>query len=185
MGINSDEDEIVNQTDINPASSPEPAAQATNSGASTTDSSSTENFDEAYGPNGPLPNELNHWNWAAFLGSWVWGLSQRVWVSLLIPPALYLSILIMGVTLDSDWLFDIFGYFPIIVVIVSALLLVAHIKLGFSGNAVAWRNKKYESIESFSQIQRRLVIPAILVAFLQLFVYASFVFVFLMLGGLR
>lgn len=35
------------------------------------------------GMNGPLPDELRHWNWGAFLLNWIWGISHNVWISLL------------------------------------------------------------------------------------------------------
>lgn len=36
------------------------------------------------GVNGPFPPELAGWNWGAFLLSWIWGIGNHVWLSLLI-----------------------------------------------------------------------------------------------------
>ena len=33
--------------------------------------------------NGPMPDELRHWSWAAFLMNWIWGIGHNVWIALL------------------------------------------------------------------------------------------------------
>lgn len=33
--------------------------------------------------NGPMPAELNHWSWSAFLLNWIWGIAHNVWIALL------------------------------------------------------------------------------------------------------
>lgn len=33
--------------------------------------------------NGPMPDELKRWSWAAFLMNWLWGISHNVWIALL------------------------------------------------------------------------------------------------------
>ncbi len=52
---------------------PPPSSQAT--AASSTDVGSS--------LNGPMPDELRHWSWAAFLMNWIWGIGHNVWIALL------------------------------------------------------------------------------------------------------
>jgi len=76
------------------------------------------------GPSAVLPPELQGWNWGGFLLTWVWGIGNRVWISLisLIPvPIVGLAIAIV---------------------------------LGIKGNEWAWQNKKWNSIEHFRHTQR-------------------------------
>lgn len=58
-----------------PVPSPEPAP--------TPPTQATQSVSTAHGINGPMPDELRRWSWAAFLMTWLWGISHNVWISLL------------------------------------------------------------------------------------------------------
>ena len=72
-----------------------------------------------------VPPEIKGWNWGAFSLTWIWGISHRVWISLLalIP-------------------------FPLIGIAVMIIL-------GIKGNEWAWQYKKWDSIEQFRKSQRK------------------------------
>jgi hypothetical protein len=72
-----------------------------------------------------VPTELIGWNWGAFSLTWLWGISNQVWISLLalIP-------------------------FPLISI---AMMII----LGIKGSELAWQYKKWDSIEQFQKSQRK------------------------------
>lgn len=80
-----------------------------------------------------LEKELSRWNWGAFLLTWIWGLFHKVWWSLLV--------------LIPIW---------------PVSLLIA-VLLGARGNRLAWRNKKYLSLDEFRKSQKRWAYSGLLV----------------------
>lgn len=82
------------------------------------------------GLNGPFPAELNHWNWGAFLLSWIWAIGNHVWIGLLV----------------------LLSFVPFIGGIIA---LVMVIMLGIKGNEWAWKAKKWDSVEHFKTVQRK------------------------------
>ncbi len=97
------------------------------------------------GINGPFPAELNRWNWGAFFLTFIWGTFHSVWVSYLILFVAFMANL------------PIYGYanrlienilFPLFVFLIA-------IYLGANGNELAWKNRKFESVEQFGSVQRR------------------------------
>ena len=71
-----------------------------------------------------VPPEIQGWNWGAFALTWIWGIDNRVWLSLLaLIPVLPVSLAMMVV-------------------------------LGIKGNEWAWQCKKWDSIEQFRKRQR-------------------------------
>jgi hypothetical protein len=82
-----------------------------------------------------VPPEIIGWSWGAFSLTWLWGVSNRVWISLiaLIP-------------------------FPL----VSIAMMVI---LGIKGNEWAWQSKKWDSIEQFQKCQRDWKIWGIIALF--------------------
>lgn len=114
------------------------------------------------GINGPFPQELNHWNWGAFLLSWIWAIGNRVWIGLL---ALVL------------------GFIPFVGSILSLILVIA---LGIKGNEWAWKAKKWDSIEQFKEVQKKWakwgVIVLIVGVVLTILMFVFFVSMFAKLG---
>ena len=70
-----------------------------------------------------VPPELKGWNWGAFSLTWLWGVSNKVWISLiaLIP-------------------------FPLIGL---AMMII----LGIKGSEWAWQSKQWASVEEFQKSQ--------------------------------
>jgi hypothetical protein len=71
-----------------------------------------------------VPQELQGWNWGAFLLTWVWGIGNRVWLALLALIPL-----------------------PLVGLAIAILLAV-------KGNEWAWNFKRWDSIEHFRKTQR-------------------------------
>lgn len=51
-----------------------------------------------------IPDEIKGWNWGAFLLSWIWGISNGVWISLvtLVPYVGIIMIFILGAK-GNEW----------------------------------------------------------------------------------
>ncbi len=80
-----------------------------------------------------------HFNWGAFLGTWIWGIGNKTYITLLIFPATLLCIIpFLG----------LFIYFGIIIM------------FGIKGNTWAWQNKHFESVRSFHEYQKRWAVIA-------------------------
>jgi len=72
-----------------------------------------------------IPEEIKGWSWGGFLWTWIWGIGNKTWISLL-------------------------G-------LISPINLIVAIILGIKGREWAWRNKKWDSVESFIKVQRNWV----------------------------
>ena len=71
-----------------------------------------------------VPLEIGGWNWGAFFLTWIWGIGNNVWLSLLaLIPVPFAG-------------------------------LVISIILGIKGNEWAWQHKKWDSVEQFQRRQR-------------------------------
>lgn len=91
-----------------------------------------------------VPAEIaNKFNWGAFLLSWIWGLGNATYITLLM----------------------IVGYILCLIPIVGWLICLGlAIWFGFKGNEWAWRNKRFESVEAFNDYQKKWTIAGIIVA---------------------
>jgi hypothetical protein len=81
---------------------------------------------------GEIPPGVKKWNWAAFLMPAVWGLFSGV-------P--YTVILFGAAFLPTNLQF--------------AVMVAASLFLGFKGNELAWRGKKWRSVEHFNAFQKQ------------------------------
>lgn len=77
------------------------------------------------GSGSEVPPGVEGWGWGPFFWTWIWGISNRVWLSLIV-----------------------FAPIPFV-------LLIMQIVLGINGRKWAWQNKKWESVEQFNATQRR------------------------------
>lgn len=75
----------------------------------------------------PLPPDLSGFNWAAFLWSWIWAVSNKIWIGLLV-------------------------FLP-----VPGISLGVQVLLGIYGNKWAWKNREWTSIEEFKRVQRKWI----------------------------
>ena len=82
--------------------------------------------------NGEIPPSINRWNWAAFLMPAVWGLFSGVPFTGLLIAAAFLP--------SSAQLL---------------IMIIASLFLGFKGNQLAWRGKKWQSVEHFNSFQQK------------------------------
>ena len=92
----------------------------------------------SFNPNrGEIPQEINKWNWGAFLLTWIWGVGNGLYWPL--------AIIIVGLIPYVGW----------------AASLAASIYLGMKGSELAWKAKDWESIEHFKRIQHNWMIAGI------------------------
>lgn len=89
-------------------------------------------------------------NWGACLLSWIWGLGNRSYITLIIFPIAILSII------------------PVVGFIIQ---IGAIIWFGINGNKWAWQNKRWNSIEEFHRVQKKWAIAGVIVAIIVLLLY--------------
>lgn len=91
------------------------------------------------GANTQVPDIVaKRFNWGAFLLSWIWGLGNKTYITLLIIAV---------------------SFIPIINFFVP---LIMCIWFGIEGNAWAWQNKRFQSVEHFHSYQRKWAIAGII-----------------------
>lgn len=93
---------------------------------------------------GEFPPELHHWNWGAFLLSWIWGVSHQAWISLLC--------------------------------FVPFVNIVMPFYLGAKGNELAWKNRRFKSIEDFKAVQHAWAVGGLIFILIQAAIIAFIVF---------
>lgn len=84
----------------------------------------------------------NKFNWGAFFLTWIWGIFNKSYITLIIFPAILLSLI------------------PIIGTIIP---LGLSIWFGIRGNKWAWENGNFSSIASFHAIQKKWAIAGLIV----------------------
>ena len=82
--------------------------------------------------NGKIPPDIKRWNWAAFLMPAVWGLFSGVPFTGLLFAAAFLP-----------------STAQLLIMITASLFL------GFKGNELAWRGKKWQAVEHFNSFQQQ------------------------------
>ena len=82
-------------------------------------------------------NSLNQFNWGAFFFIWIWGIFNRVYITLIFIPIVVILSLI--------------GVPDIINSLVSLGLMIW---FGIRGNEWAYENKDWSSLEDFHRVQR-------------------------------
>lgn len=97
-----------------------------------------------------LPEELKGYNWGALLLSWIWGIGNKAYITLL-------SFLV--------------AFIPFIGCLAA---LGMNIWFGFKGNEWAWQNKHFESIEHFKSNQKKWTIAGIIVMIVSIIVWIFF-----------
>ena len=133
--------------------------------ASAQDSESEERVmsDSGGGPKGeeaPLPHELRGWNWPAFLLGPIWGVGHRIWWTAI-------GFLALAPLVNA-------GPRQIALLLWLSFMLF----LGFRGNELAWRARRWESVDKFMAAQQRwgiwaVVAVASLVAGLVIYMYVQ------------
>ena len=60
---------------------------------------------------GPIPPELDRWNWGAFLLTWIWGIGNRTWIAFLVfVPLVNLVIWVLLGLRGSRWSWEKGGW---------------------------------------------------------------------------
>lgn len=103
-----------------------------------------------------LPEELKGYNWGALLLSWIWGIGNKTYITLL-------SFLV--------------AFIPFIGCLAA---LGMNIWFGFKGNEWAWQNKHFESIEHFKSNQKKWTIAGIIVTIVSIIVW---IFIAMIIGA--
>jgi len=98
------------------------------------------------GVNGPMPAELNKFNWGAFLLSWIWGIGNKSYLTLLV------------------FLLPLVAFIPVINMLGGLVALGLVIWFGIKGNEWAWHNRHFEGVEEFKKVQKAWTIAGIIVA---------------------
>ena len=92
------------------------------------------------GPDSPVLDIVaKRFNWGAFLLTWIWGLGNRTYITLLVFVGV-----ILGIIPFIGWLIP----------------LGLSIWFGIKGNTWAWQNRKWKSVEHFHEVQRKWAIAA-------------------------
>lgn len=112
------------------------------------------------GEDAPLPHELRGWNWPAFLLGPIWGVGHRIWWTAI--GFLALAPLVNAGPRQAALL----------------LWLAMMLFLGFRGNELAWRARRWESVDKFMAAQQRwgiwaVVAVAALIAGLVIYMYVQ------------
>ena len=97
---------------------------------------------------GRLPSSLRGWNTAAFLIGPVWGPANGVWLGVI-------SLIFLVIpTIDWGWRLTLYLIFGLI--------------LGYYGNLLAWRGRKWDSAEHFKKVQDKWMILGLVINILVL-----------------
>ena len=133
------------------------------------------------GKEAELPQEVKHFNWGAFFLTWIWGVCNSAYLTL-ISLAFGIITWVIGVIL---WFVAIFGMASndmsgmIFYCIYSVLVLIGGIALrvwfGVKGNQWAWQNKKWNSTEHFNRVQKQWVLGTIIAAVVLGFVVFAYI----------
>ncbi len=77
-----------------------------------------------------IPQELDKFNWGAFLLNWIWGIMHKKYITLLYFPSLLIPVI--GPLAVSIW-------------------------FGIKGNEWAWMSKTWSSVDDFNESQQNWV----------------------------
>ena len=123
--------------------------------------------DSEQGENIIVPEDVSDkFNWGAFLLTWIWGLGNNTYITLLMLATVVLF------------------FIPIINLIALPLQLGLGIWFGIKGNEWAWKNKKFASVEAFHSYQKKWAIAgAILAALGIILTIALVIFVLLIIAA--
>lgn len=98
-------------------------------------------YKKSYFSNREISNEIKGFNWAAFLLTFVWGIPNKAWITLLAIPLIWIQL-----PYCMNWF----------------LLLVFQIYCGVKGNEWAYQAKSYSSVYEFNLVQLKWTIFAVL-----------------------
>ena len=99
----------------------------------------------------PLPISTYKWNWGSFFLNWIWlmnhGLKAAGLAWLLIAWSIDLVAYIFGKALQTPFLY------PLVANFILLIYLGVSIYLGLNGHSIAWKNRRYQSIDQYLQVE--------------------------------
>jgi hypothetical protein len=113
------------------------------------------------GKRAEIPPDVRAWNWGAFWGTWIWGLANRVWITLLYPLPNIIGIalvaLFMTNVITSEQMVNILtsGITRFVMFLLVLMQIVLQVSLLLKGNQWAWQAKRWDSVQSFLTVQKR------------------------------
>ena len=84
-----------------------------------------------------VPDEIKGWSWGGFCLNWIWAIFNKTWIGLLVLLSYFMGLPLLG--------------------------LVVSIVLGVKGREWAWRNKEWQGVEHFNDVQRKWSIASLIV----------------------
>ena len=94
------------------------------------------------GPSSPVLDIVaKKFNWGAFLLSWIWGLGNKTFITLIVFVISFIAMI------------PFLGWIA---------LLGVQIWFGIKGNEWAWQNKRWDSIEEFHSVQKKWAIAGVI-----------------------
>ena len=134
------------------------------------------------GKEAELPQEVRHFNWGAFLVTWIWGLCNNSYLTLIslgFNILTWILSIILGVIGFWEGAKGHSGIFIFCIFVYPALIFIGGLALriwfGLKGNQWAWQNKKWNSTEHFNSVQKTWAIATCVVVFVVGFLYVGVV----------
>ncbi|MBR1776495.1 hypothetical protein IJ750_05435 [bacterium] len=93
-------------------------------------------------------NVSDNFNWGAFLLTWIWGLGNKTYITLL----MLLTVVLV--------------FIPFVNLVSGIAQIALAIWFGIKGNEWAWKNKKFASVEAFHEYQKKWAIAGTILAVL-------------------
>ena len=113
------------------------------------------------GKNALIPREVKRFNWGAFFFTWIWGLVNKSYLTLISLALWAISFVVpfifgFGAGLSgNETAYAVGTGFGFIFGIISSLIgLGLRIWFGIKGNDWAWQNKHWQSTEHFNDVQK-------------------------------
>lgn len=122
-----------------------------------------ENFvnNSGQGKGTDIPAEVKRFNWGAFFFSWIWGVCNKSYLTLIALAVAFLSFIItFGIALYAglSYYSNFVSFLLVVMVLINVISVLAAFVLaiwfGVKGNNWAWQNKKWKSLEHFHFVQR-------------------------------
>ena len=122
------------------------------------------------GKNTEIPQEVKRFNWGAFFWSWIWGLfnhSYLTLISLAIGILVFIIVICLilasAVSEQKEFAALAFVLITLLNLISGAVNFGLSIWFGIKGNDWAWQNKSWKSLEHFHDVQRNWAIAGLLI----------------------
>lgn len=132
------------------------------------------------GRDASIPREIRRFNWGAFFFTWIWGLFNNSFLTLinlgynvLVVILAFFAGIIAGIAGVSDAAFGLL--LLVIQVLVGLGDLILRIWFGARGNVWAWRNKRWKDTAHFNDIQRIWAIVSLVFMLLYVFAFVGII----------